>query len=665
MNSLLQMTDWTLCSMIVMPVLFGILAFFAGKQEKLRTVLVWLASALVLAGGVLLVWQSLGRESENSVWELTVSGKFGIIGFMLESLVLLTILYVAVKIKNIWIIVLSVLQGGLAGMSHFIGNHSESVTLFRIDNLTRILILVTAVVGSAILIFSISYMKEHQKHAPEGAGSSGRFYFFFISFLGFMIGLVSSNNFSFFSAFWEATTLCSYALIGQDGGEARRVNATRALLINSFGGVLLLAGIFLLKFNGAGEDFQSMFTAKNMAVTVLPAMLLCMAAFTKSALFPFESWLLGAMVAPTPVSALLHAATMVKAGVYLVMRISPHYNNYSSFMMMVAFAGALSFACAAFLACIQSNAKKVLAYSTISNLGLVVACAGFESPLAYAAGLAIITFHAISKGLLFLCVGRIEQKLGSRDIEKMDGMPHKMPFTTLVAMMGMMSMLLPPFGMLLSKWLAIEATIRSPFLLVFMVTGSAFTVFFWAKWIGHMQIKGYQPGSHHEEICGSMKFSLGMLAILIVITGICTMTIFRDIFTVMAADAFPNKSREICSLYEEQTRFPAYLVLCCLFLGLFVSLFFVTFVFKRKHIRPPYLCGENAITIEEELNPELNKAGLRSYDFYSIGGKVEHAVFSSYYFRDYINEKRISKYLNWCAWLAMLVLLGCVVSAIN
>ena len=665
MNSLLGMTHLTLSAMIIVPILIGSFTFLSGNREKLRSALIWIAAAFVMAGGVLLVWQSLGAEDTPPIWELTVPASFGMVGFGMELLVLLAILYIGFKIENGWIVLMGLVQTVLAVASHFVGTHAEELTLFRIDNLTRILILVTAVVGSAILVFSISYMKEHGKHAPEGAGSLGRFYFFFISFLGFMIGLVSSNNFSFFSAFWEATTLCSYALIGQDGGEARRVNATRALLINSFGGVLLLAGIFLLKLNNCGEDFQSIFSSANRAVTVLPAMLLCMAAFTKSALFPFQSWLLGAMVAPTPVSALLHAATMVKAGVYLVLRVSPNYNEYSSFMMMVAFMGALSFAGAAFLACTQSNAKKVLAYSTISNLGLVVACAGIESPLAYAAGLAIITFHAISKGLLFLCVGRIEQKLGSRDIEKMDGMPYKMPFTTMVAMIGMMSMLLPPFGMLLSKWLAIEATIHSPFLLVFMVTGSAFTVYFWAKWMGHMQIQGYHPDKPVEEISPSMKFSLGFLAIFVIITGIFTMTIFQHVFTTMAAEAFPNKIKEIGTLYSEQANFPAYLVLGCLLLGLVVSSLSIAVLFRKKNIRPPYLCGENAITIEEELNPEKNKLGLRSYDFYTISGKVEHAVFSSYYFSNYINENRVSKYLNWFSWLTMIVLLGCVVASIK
>ena len=664
-NSLFGMTHWVLAAMVVAPILLGSLTFLLQKKEKLRTFLIWAASAIVLAGGILLVWLSTGNEEGIvKVWQWKVSSTFETIGFGLEAFILLALLYVGFKIENGWIVFMGLIQTGLAIASHFIGDHPESMVIFRIDNLTRILILVTAVVGSAILVFSINYMKEHEKHAPEGAGSLGRFYFFFISFMGFMIGLVASNNFSLFSTFWEATTLCSFALIGQDGGEARRVNATRALLINSFGGVLLLGAIFFLKLNNCGEDFQSL---TGSSITVLPAMLFCMAAFTKSALFPFQSWLLGAMVAPTPVSALLHAATMVKAGVYLVMRISPHYSQYPTFMMMIAFTGALSFAGAAFLACTQSNAKKVLAYSTISNLGLVVACAGIESPLAYAAGLAIITFHAVSKGLLFLCVGRIEQKLGSRDIEMMDGMPYKMPFTTMVAMVGMMSMLLPPFGMLLSKWLAIEATIHSPFLLVFLVTGSAFTVYFWAKWMGHMQIQGYHPDKPVEEISHSMKFSLGYLAILVIVTGLFTMMIFRHMFTTMAAETFSGLDMvgKIASLYNEQAKFPAYLVIGCMAISLILTAIFVAILVRKKNIRPPYLCGENAITIEEELNPEKNKLGLRSYDFYSIGGKVEHAVFSSYYFKNYIDENRVSRYMNWISWLSMFVLLGCVIASIK
>ncbi len=648
------MAEWVLYGMMGVPLICGILALLT-KYDRLRNSLVVLSAMGIAAGGLTLVWQSLQSPGTGKIWNLTAPAYSAWIGSGLELIMIAIILAVALKIKNFWISVFSLIQLGLAIGVHFLPEHGgghggAELLLFRIDNLTRIMLLVTSLVGATILIFAIGYMKEHQKHISSGAGSSGRFFFFFISFVGFMVGLVVSNNLSFFSFFWEATTLCSYALIGQDGGEARRVNAVRALLINSFGGMLLLLGIFLLKWKTGGETFDAILD--NHAVTLLPAVLLCVAAFTKSALFPFQSWLLGAMVAPTPVSAMLHAATMVKAGVYLVMRITPGFYDERA-MMVVAFVGSLSFVGGALLAGTQSNAKKVLAYSTISNLGLVVACAGIDSPLSYAAGLAIISFHAISKGLLFLCVGRIEQRIGSRDIEDMDGLLFKMPFTTSVALLGMMSMLLPPFGMLLSKWLAIEATIRSPFLLVFMVLGSALTVFFWAKWIGRMQNTGYHETMPKEQIDISMKISMSLLALMILGTGMTTMLIFTDVFVPMSRAVFASLPNANWEILKEVSSFSAVVIFAAVGAGLLIYYLVFWRRFKKSNIRLPFLCGENI-----QIDNVDQISDVRSYDFHSVGGKVEHCVFSSYYFHGIINEKLVTMCLNWVAWLIMIVLIG-------
>ncbi len=649
------MAEWVLYGLMGIPLICGVLALLA-KHDRLRNVIVALSAVAVAAGGLVLVWESLQSSTPGKVWSLTAPVQAGWIGSGLELVIIAIIFGVALKIRNFWIALFGVIQFVLALAVNFLPAHEgeTELVLFRIDDLTRIMLLVTSLVGATILIFAIGYMKEHAKHAPPTAGSNGRFFFFFISFVGFMVGLVCSNHLSFFSFFWEATTFCSYALIGQDGGEARRVNAVRALLINSFGGVLLLGGIFLLKWNTGGECFE-MFLA-NKSITLLPAVLLCVAAFTKSALFPFQSWLLGAMVAPTPVSAMLHAATMVKAGVYLVMRITPGFYNERA-MMVVAFAGALSFVGGALLAGTQSNAKKVLAYSTISNLVLVVACAGIDSPLSYAAGLAIITFHAISKGLLFLCVGRIEQKIGSRDIEDMDGLIFKMPFTTSVALLGMMSMLLPPFGMLLSKWLAIEATIRSPFLLVFMVLGSALTVFFWAKWIGRMQNTGYHEHMHKEDISLAMRIAMSLLAVMILGTGLTTMLIFGKVFVPMTHSVFdkvfdkvPDASWQALS---EPGTFSAVVIFAAVGAGLLIYYFVFWRRFRKENIRLPFLCGENI-----EISNVDEDHDVRSYDFHSICGKVEHCVFSSYYFHGIINERLVTMCLNWAAWLIIIVLIG-------
>ena len=642
---------WIVAALILLPLAGGVIAWLI-SNDRIRGIVVSALSLPVAAGGIAAV--ALSTQAPGGVWNLSVAPWAAHAGTCLELIIIGIILAVAVKIRNAWIFLLTLLQ--LAGVVCGIfvpGHHVTDFVRIKIDTLARILLLVSCCVGAAILLFSVGYMKNHRHHAPPGAGSLQRFYFFFLSFLGLMIGLVVSNHLSFFSFFWEGTTLCSYALIGQDGGTARSENAKKALLINSFGGVLLVLGILALKLITGGETFNDLFNKEH--ATLFAAVLLIIAAFTKSALFPFQSWLLGAMVAPTPVSAMLHAATMVKAGVYLVMRLTPNFQNDPRVTMVIAFAGAITFLGGALLACTQSNGKRVLAYSTISNLGLVVACAGINSPLAYAAGLAIISFHAISKGLLFLCVGRIEQQIGSRDIEDMDGLMFKMPFTSLMILIGMLSMLLPPFGMLLSKWLAIEATIRSPFLLLFMVLGSALTVYFWAKWIGRIQHTGYHAILTREEMPFSMKISLGLLAFMVLGTGLTTMLILNKVFVPMAEAVFGSRD-----LLNQAATFPALIIFAAVAAGGVLHYFFCWRNFKKEWVRMPFLCGEN-VSFEEVQGDN----DIRSYDFHSLGGKIEHSHVTSYYFRGIINERLVTACLNWSAWLIILVLIGNTLSKVR
>jgi len=645
MNWIHWVLPFLLPLLIALPIAGGALAGII-TSDRVRNVLVTVLAVLIAAGGIGAVYLS---SCSGAVWSYSVEPWMAHVGAGLEIAIIVFILLLALKIKNAWIALFAVLQlAGVVGGLFIHGDHTSSFEIFKIDNLARIMLLVSCCVGAAILIFSIGYMQNHKHHAPEGAGSLQRFYFVFLSFLGLMIGLVVSNHLSFFSFFWEGTTLCSYALIGQDGGKARSENAVRALLINSFGGVLLVLGVVALKAATGYETFDKLAFFSKDSLVLLAAVLLAIAAFTKSALFPFQSWLLGAMVAPTPVSAMLHAATMVKAGVYLVMRLTPSFQGDVRVTMVIAFAGAITFLGGALLACTQSNGKRVLAYSTISNLGLVVACAGINSPLAYAAGLAIISFHAISKGLLFLCVGRIEQQIGSRDIEDMDGLMFKMPFTSNMILIGMMSMLLPPFGMLLSKWLAIEATMRSPFLLIFMVMGSALTVYFWCKWIGRIQHTGYHPVMPKEQIPFSMKFSLSLLALMVLATGVTTMLILNKVFVPMAEHIFGSKG-----LLSEAATFPALIIFVFIAIAGILHYFICWRGFKREWVRRPFLCGENVSSEEVASDGEV-----RSYDFHSVGGKIEHSHVTNYYFLGIINEKVVTGCLNWAAWLIIIVLIG-------
>ncbi len=361
--------------------------------------------------------------------------------------------------------------------------------LFHVDWLSVVMVCIVSIIGSIIVVYALPYMKTHEEQHPVTPSKQPRFFFVMLLFLGAMNGLAMADDLRWLHLFWEITTLCSFFLIGHDGTEEAKTSAYRALWMNMLGGAGFVGGLILLPHELHTYSVQQVLASTTGSVAA-PVLLLglaclCFAGFTKSAQLPFGGWLLGAMVAPTPVSALLHSSTMVKAGVYLVMRFAPafHGTTLSNFVVL---AGGFTFAATALLAIGQTNAKRVLAYSTISNLGLIIACAGLNTPLSMVAAMLLLIFHAGSKALLFLCTGTVEHHIRSRDIEDMYGLVTRMPYTTALMAIGILSMLLPPFGFLIAKVAAIEAAMTLPIALALLVPGSALTVVFWVKWIGRL-----------------------------------------------------------------------------------------------------------------------------------------------------------------------------------
>jgi ech hydrogenase subunit A len=199
------------------------------------------------------------------------------------------------------------------------------------------------------------------------------------------------------------------------------------------------------------------------------------------------------MVAPTPTSALLHSSTMVKAGVFLIIKLAPVLGlngvlDFTSPGFLCVMIGGITFLIASFQAISQSNAKRVLAYSTVSNLGLIIACAGIGTQAAVWAAIFLTIFHAVTKSLLFLLVGTAEHNIGSRDIESFDGLFDRMPKLAICMVIGISAMYLAPFGMLLSKWAALESFLSggNPVIILILAFGSATTLFYWTKWLGKM-----------------------------------------------------------------------------------------------------------------------------------------------------------------------------------
>lgn len=500
--------------LILFPLIPAVLVLFT-RHGMIRNLIVTV-SVLVMAAAA--VWLLVGGMPEFT-WAASVAAimdeavRYG--GGAL-SLILCVIGFAT---RRFWIPLLVVPQAGFMLWLEFLApavhGGEPTVTALYADYFSLIMALIIAVIGGFIAFFALRYMREY--HHADVKDRSNLFFSLFFLFFSAMFGIVFSNRLTWMLFFWEITTLASFLLIGYPGGEQARKNASRALFFNLVGGVAFAAAIGCAALAHGVTDLATL-VAGPASIALAPAVLLCVAGFTKSAQFPFFSWLKGAMVAPTPVSALLHSSTMVKAGVFLVIKLSPVFSGTAS-GALVAMVGAFTFFFAAFIAISRRDAKEVLAYSTISNLGLIVLCAGVGTPEAIWAAILLLIFHAIAKALLFLCVGLVEQRIGSRDIESMDGLLRRMPKITYIMLIGIAGMFLAPFGMLISKWAALKALIDvHPILAVIVVFGGTATLFFWTKWMGKLtSVRTVDPSVEREVKLPDWIALAGLAAITIAV----------------------------------------------------------------------------------------------------------------------------------------------------
>lgn len=406
-----------------------------------------------------------------------------------------------------------------------------------VDKLSLVMALIIGIIGSLICNYAIGYIEDLHAHHPEFRDNRKFFFFLMYVFLSAMFGIVFSNCITWIYFFWEITTICSFLLIGYKRDHDSIKGSFTALTMNLLGGTAFALAIFWIYADTHTLELNKIINLNKEAV-LFPAVLIAVAGMTKSAQLPFSSWLTGAMVAPTPVSALLHSSTMVKAGVYLIIKVAPVFHGTRAGLML-SLVGATTFVIASFIAISQSNAKKVLAYSTIANLGLVVACAGIDSPEAIWSAILIIIFHAVAKSLLFLCVGVIEHKIGSRDIEDMDYLITIMPKVAAMMIIGMSGMFLAPFGMLISKWVTLKAFIDfNPVLAIMLAYGSAATLFFWTKWMGKIIVIMYDKENLEKRVSGWEWFSLASLSVLTLVVCVLFPSLTTYILKPYALEIF-------------------------------------------------------------------------------------------------------------------------------
>ena len=307
---------------------------------------------------------------------------------------------------------------------------------FRFDGLGLLFAVLITAVGTLIVIYGRRYLESH----PD----AGRFHVALFAFMGSMLGLVLSDNVILLFVFWELTGFSSFLLIGFDHGRpAARRAATQALIVTGGGGLALLAAGILVVTASGTPLLSDLLRSGGLVGHPLHAgmvVLVLIAAFTKSAQFPFHFWLPNAMQAPTPVSAYLHSATMVKAGVYLVARMTPILGGAPIWTVTITVIATVTMVFGAIRALLETDLKRVLAYSTISALGILMLLFGIGSPQAVTAGLVYLLAHACYKGALFLVAGAVEHETGTRDVASLGGLGRMMPGTAVGAILAAGSM---------------------------------------------------------------------------------------------------------------------------------------------------------------------------------------------------------------------------------
>jgi multicomponent Na+:H+ antiporter subunit A len=344
----------------------------------------------------------------------------------------------------------------------------------RMDGLSLVFALMISGIGTAIVIYAGGYLR--------GDRQLPRFYLLLLAFMAAMLGVVLSDNLISLFVFWELTSLTSYFLVGyKHEDETSRASALQALLVTAGGGLAMLAGFLVMGLAGGSFEISQLLSdpeaLRGHDAYLAMLVLVALGALTKSAQWPFHFWLPNAMAAPTPVSAYLHSATMVKAGVYLLARLSPGLGGTPPWFWLLTSAGVATMLAAAILALLQRDSKRLLAYSTVIALGTLVTLIGVGTPGAIAAMVVFLAGHALYKAPLFMVAGSVDHEAGSRDVTALRGVGRAMPITWITALVaGLSAGGLPPLFGFVAKELAIEGLVETPWLLAGLIASSAVMV---------------------------------------------------------------------------------------------------------------------------------------------------------------------------------------------
>ncbi len=598
-------------------------------KNKARNFFVCLTCAATAIGAIALsvCFVSQGAGDSRVLFNFT-SHTVDYVCFAINIVLMVVVLGYCAKYKKIIPAILALCQLGFEIFLEFSNEKAQAEVTYglSVDMLSIVMMLIIGIVGSGICIYAIGYMEDFQKHEPKDAKDRRSFFMAVcVAFLGAMFLIVFSNDMTWMLCGWEITTVCSFLLIGYTKTEEAIKNSFLQITLNLIGGIAFSVAIFFAcKSTGTCEFAEFIKTGlKHPGDAMLPLALFSLAAFTKAAQVPFHTWLLGAMVAPTPTSALLHSSTMVKAGVFLLVKLSPLFAVCSFVGMSVSLLGGMTFLFASIVAISQSNGKRVLAYSTIANLGLITMCAGIGTEIAVWSAVMLIIFHAIAKSMLFLCVGTAEHHIGSRDIESFDLLFDRMPKLARFMMFGILAMFVAPFGMLIAKWGVMVSIIdvKNITLIIFLGFGSAATFAYWAKWLG--KLSGITATSENVEktVTKTENFALYLMATLLAIANLGLPALSVFVCDKIGASLFGTNTSSTNVMSMDM------LLLCALLAFLIFFLLFVLIGKPKKQDQrtlTPYLSG---VTAESD-----------SRSFVGAVEKEVQATTRNFYFDSYFGE---------------------------
>lgn len=451
---------------------------------------------------------------------------------------------------------------------------------FRLDGLSLLFAMLILVIGLLIIVYARYYL--------SAKDSMGRFFAYLLMFMGSMLGIVLSENMIQLVVFWELTSLSSFLLISywQHRKDARQ-GARMALAITGAGGLALLGGVLVLGSIVGSYNLTDVLAAGDLIRAhelYVPALvLILLGVFTKSAQFPFHFWLPHAMAAPTPVSAYLHSATMVKAGIFLLARFFPALSGTPEWMWLVGGAGMITFVIGAYTALFKHDLKGLLAYSTISHLGLITLLFGFGTHMAAVAAIFHIINHATFKASLFMVAGIIDHETGTRDMRKLNGLLKYMPHTAVLAMIAAAAMAgVPLLNGFLSKEMFFEqaitashASVLAWFIPVIVTLGAIFSVAYSLRFIHDVFFNGEPidlPKIPHEPP-RFMKIPVDLLVIVCLAVGIIPMFTVAPILAVAVAGTLQTTPPDYSLAIWHGFNLPLMMSLLALTLG--VAVYFV------------------------------------------------------------------------------------------